>query len=290
MTTRSKALRLKEGESRPDVLKRDKGNTSKVSSSALGINPLPSSSAGLEDGEALTYDDEVPEGGKPRTLPSPFDEEDDPEQEEEIAAMETFVLRADEGDIVLMVERTRRKDKRRGPIVEWRPWWKIGRKRMRFAHRCWYLARESRSCSECAPNARQKTQAMKLGCSPKSKKGQPELEQQTWKIVSKGKGVLQEDDRVVDIPSSSMDPPENCPSPQREGISGPPLPGNHFAALVEDLVTLEEHVEHPPEPDIEAEGTHMVDLADVVQTPSPSHNPQPSPQNFGKLTNKKMSN
>ncbi|KAL6958148.1 hypothetical protein U1Q18_032795 [Sarracenia purpurea var. burkii] len=50
----------------------------------------------------------------------------------------------------------------------------------------------------------------------------------------------------------------------KEGVPTPPLYGNHFKALAEDSVTLEDQDEHPPEPNIEAEGTPIEDQAAVV--------------------------
>ncbi|KAL6966765.1 hypothetical protein U1Q18_032558, partial [Sarracenia purpurea var. burkii] len=80
-----------------------------VRSPSVGLN-LPSA-LGLEDGstrcvEAL--DDEVSEGG--------VDEVDAAEQEKGESVMDTVVLRADEGDRVLMVERSRRKDELEAPL------------------------------------------------------------------------------------------------------------------------------------------------------------------------------
>ncbi|KAL6991611.1 hypothetical protein U1Q18_009724 [Sarracenia purpurea var. burkii] len=90
-----------------------------VRSPSLGINPLPSALAGLEEGstqnvEALTHVDEdlkVSKLSEARIPPSLFDEEDDAKQDEGEAIMDTFVLRVDEDDRVLMVGKTQQKDK-----------------------------------------------------------------------------------------------------------------------------------------------------------------------------------
>ncbi|KAL6989402.1 hypothetical protein U1Q18_015150 [Sarracenia purpurea var. burkii] len=105
MTTRSKALRLKEAMSRSEDLNRGKGTTIMVSPPSLGINP--SALAVLEEGstqnvETLSYDNEALEEGM-------LDEEDDAEQEEGQVEMDTFVLRAEEGDGFLLIEKSQQR-------------------------------------------------------------------------------------------------------------------------------------------------------------------------------------
>ncbi|KAL6995645.1 hypothetical protein U1Q18_005780 [Sarracenia purpurea var. burkii] len=82
-----------------------------VRSPSVGLKPLSSALVCLEDGstgcvEAL--DDEVSEGG--------VDEVDATEQEKGEVIMNIVVLSADEGDRVLIVERSRQKDELEAPL------------------------------------------------------------------------------------------------------------------------------------------------------------------------------
>ncbi|KAL6993238.1 hypothetical protein U1Q18_011353 [Sarracenia purpurea var. burkii] len=93
-----KIVGLKEGMSHAEGLNRDKG-----------LNPLPIALAGPEQGPTRnvnSYDVEAPEEG--------IVEGDDAEQVEEVVVTDPFVLRADEGDRVVMVQRSQRKDKVEG--------------------------------------------------------------------------------------------------------------------------------------------------------------------------------